>query len=58
MICPHCGKAFYRRVSESLRKQILELRKAGNTLRDIEALVGLSFSTVGRVIKDQDRKKT
>ncbi len=60
MICPHCGKAFPRRegkIEKTKSNEVLELRARGYSLREIQELTGVSFSTVGRIVKAASKEK-
>lgn len=58
MICPHCGVPIaYKRVTDQMRKEILEGYSLGWSLRDIERIIGCSFSTAGRVIREAKAKR-
>lgn len=59
VICPHCGVPIvWQRVTPEIRAQILEGYRLGWSLRDIERIIGVSFSTAGRVIRDSKVKVT
>lgn len=54
MICPHCHKSFPRRqgkIEITKAKEVLDLCSKGYSLREIQELTGVSFSTVGRIIQ-------
>jgi transposase len=55
VICPHCGKAIQYNVPEAKKKEALKLSKQGYSLRDIEAMTGVSFSTVSRLIRSEKK---
>lgn len=60
MICPHCKKPFPRRavtIDSVKAKEILELHKRGYSLREIQELTGVSFSSAGRIIRAEKDKK-
>ncbi len=57
MICPHCGIPIQaRRVTPEIKREILEGYRLGWSLRDIERIVGVSFSTASRVIRDAKKE--
>lgn len=51
MICPHCKKPISYNISDSQKNKIRGLNKKGYSLRDIQQLTGVSFSTVGRILR-------
>jgi len=51
MICPHCQKPITFRVNDKQIKEIRKLSKEDYSLRDIEKLTGVSYSTIGRILK-------
>lgn len=52
MICPHCKKPISRTITNKQKQEIKRLRKKGYSLRDIEKLTHVSFSSVSRLLKD------
>lgn len=54
MICPHCGKAISKMISDEDKKLIMELHKDGFASRDIAAKLGnrVSFSSAARIIRE------
>ncbi len=57
MICPHCKKKVTFRVSDENIKEIFKLSKQGFSLRDIDRMLGVSYSTVHRILKNGDIKE-
>lgn len=57
MICPHCQLPIvWKRLTPQIRLDIIKHHEQGFSLRDIERMVGVSFSTAGRVIRDYREK--
>jgi len=57
MICPHCRKPIKFFLSDKQKKEIIKLSKKGYSLRDIEHLTGTSYSTAGRVLRQESIDK-
>lgn len=56
MICPHCGKAFPKRLPKALRTRALSLVKEGYSLRDVQDILkgSVSFSTISRWVRKKE----
>lgn len=60
MICPHCGKHFPRKshpIANTKAKEVMELHARGYSLREIEEITGVSFSTAGRIVRTKKKTK-
>lgn len=59
MICPHCKKPFPRRsvtIGSVKAAEIMELHKRGYSTREIQELLGISFSSAARIIRAEKLK--
>lgn len=52
MICPHCGKPFSTQITHEQVKDILSLSRKGFSCREIASLVGVSFASVARILRE------
>jgi len=52
MICPHCKKPISFITSKKKKREILSLVKKGYSYRDVQYKTGISFSTVGRIVRE------
>lgn len=52
MICPFCNKPITLKVSDKQKAEVIKLHKQGYSLRDIQHLTGVSYSTAGRIIRE------
>lgn len=53
MICPHWGNTFKTAITDKQIKQIFSLHKKGYSCRDIAAVVGCSFASVSRLLREE-----
>jgi len=56
MICEHCGKPMKLEISVEKRFEVLRLHAGGYSCRDIEAKIGVSFSSAARIIRAAKRE--
>ncbi len=53
MICPHCRKPIPRKpIDAKIRADVLKLSKQGYSARDIEKVLGISFSSAAKIVRD------
>lgn len=54
MICPHCGGYIaWKNIDAKTRKAIIALHAKGYSLRDIADKLNVSFSSAGRIIRQE-----
>lgn len=61
MICPHCGKAIpspTKRIDERTRVEVMKLHRHGFSARDIQHMLGISFSSAARIVREAKDKTT
>lgn len=53
MICPHCRKPIPRKpIDAKIRAEVVRLSRQGYSSRDIEKMLGISFSSAARIVRE------
>ncbi len=60
MICPHCRKPidYKKLISDEIKREVIEFYSRGFSCRDIQDVLGVSFSSAARIIRDAKKDIT